>query len=373
MRQNIFLKNSSFTTLRSALLKFSAKNVFLLRGRKSYEICGAKEYFQNAIAGLHCSVFEFSDFEDNPKIEDVERGIEHISECSADVIVAIGGGSVLDMGKLIRFLYSFKGDIKKNEFVKQRDILPLIALPTTAGTGAEATQFAVVYRDKIKCSVAHSSVLPDVGIINPVFSYNNPRYLAACTGFDALAQAIEAYWSINATEESDQYAIKAINLLWSDLPAAVNHKIKKSMDSVSEGSYWAGKAINIAKTTAPHALSYAFTTYYNIPHGNAVALTFPFFMGINIHIEKANYKGIISFEQYKMKINFLLKIIGIGKTQLAVSILRKYIESIGLILSVQFDKKLIMSNINLERLRNNPNKILQKDILFVLEEIGKHK
>jgi alcohol dehydrogenase class IV len=371
MEKAVFLGDTSSDRLSSILYTIQPKKIFLVRGKNSYEVCGAKSYIENAIADLKCNVYEFFDFAVNPKIEDVEKGLNYLSAHDIDMIIGIGGGSVLDMAKLLRFLHSYKGSILDNHFKKDLGLLPLIVLPTTAGTGAEATRFAVVYQNKIKYSVEHEAILPDISIISPTFTYNNPRYLAACNGFDALAQAIEAYWSINATAESDQYAIKAIKSLWKNLPVAVNEKIRKNMDNVSEGSYWAGKAINIAKTTAPHALSYAFTTYYNIPHGNAVALTFPFFMELNMNIDEENYKGILPFKEYKLKMDILFSLLEIDTSKLTFQIMKKYIESIGLLVSLSFDKEIIIKNINNDRMSNNPRIISQGDIFTALNSIIK--
>jgi alcohol dehydrogenase class IV len=368
MERLVFLGNNSFDTLRSVLLKFNAEKIFLIRGKNSYDISGARKYIESALTGLDRTVYEFFEFRENPKIEDVEKGLKYLSEYSADILVAIGGGSVLDMGKLIRFLYSYKGSITDNQFAKQRELLPFVALPTTAGTGSEATHFAVVYQNKVKYSVAHEAMLPNVSIINPVFTYNNPKYLAACTGFDALAQAIEAYWSVNATEESDRYAIKAIKLLWKDLPVAVNQKIQESMDRVSAGSYWAGRAINIAKTTAPHAVSYAFTTYYDIPHGNAVALTFPFFMKFNTSLDEQNYRGGIPFKKYQENIHKLFSLMEIDGTKL-IETMQNYIKSIGLLVSINFNRELIVKNINVERMSNNPGYLSVDDIYMALNAV----
>ncbi|GHV66288.1 alcohol dehydrogenase [Spirochaetia bacterium] len=359
MIQTIFLNNNSPDALKSILDELNPGKIFLVRGKKSYELAGARCYVEAAVAGLKCDIYEFCDFEENPKIEDVEKGLHLLSEKGADIVIGIGGGSVLDMAKLIRFLYSYTGEITKNDFSKCNKLLPLIVLPTTAGTGTEATHFAVVYKNKVKYSVAHEDILPDYSIINPLFTYNNPRYLAACTGFDALAQAIEAYWSVQATKESDDYAIKAIKLLWDNLPSAVNLKKKECMDKVSEGAYWAGKAINIAKTTAPHAISYAFTTYYNIPHGNAVALTFPFFVEFNMNID----------EKHKEKINTLFYFLGIDESKAIVPTMQSYIKSIGLLTSLHFDMDIILNNINIERMNNNPKVLSREDIYTVLNSI----
>ena len=210
MIQQAYLDSDSIKEIIPLLKKHNAKHVFLVRGKYSYTACGADEIIKNALSVVDCNFTEFYDFSENPKCEDMEKGVELLKRSKADFIIAVGGGSVLDMAKLIRFFSCYQGDVTGKSFEKRGLLYPLIAIPTTAGTGAEATHFAVVYKNKIKYSVDHADVLPDYAIVYPQFTYKNSAYLTACTGFDALAQAIEAYWNKNATEESDEYATKVV-------------------------------------------------------------------------------------------------------------------------------------------------------------------
>ena len=148
-----------------------------------------------------------------------------------------------------------------------------MCIPTTAGTGSEATHFAVIYVDGKKKSIASQQLLPDVVILDPQLTDNMPAYVSACSGFDALSQAIESYWSRAATPLSQLYAAMAIEVLLVELPQAVNSNSRLARDKMQMAANWAGKAINISKTTAPHAMSYVITQEFGIPHGHAVALT----------------------------------------------------------------------------------------------------
>ena len=148
---------------------------------------------------------------------------------------------------------------------------PLVCIPTTAGTGSEATHFAVIYVDGKKKSIASQQLLPDVVILDPQLTDNMPAYVSACSGFDALCQA--TYWSRAATPLSQLYAALTIKVLIVELPQAVNSNSRLVRDKMQMAANWAGKAINISKTTAPHAMSYVITQEFGIPHGHAVALT----------------------------------------------------------------------------------------------------
>ena len=344
--QQAFFGKDSIKEIVPLLKRHNAKHVFLVRGKGSYAACGAEEIIKNALSIAECDLTEFYDFSENPKCEDMERGIQILRECSADIIIAVGGGSVLDMSKLIRFFYCYKGDVTDKCFEKTGELLPLIAMPTTAGTGAETTHFAVVYKSKVKFSAEHDDMLPDYVIIYPPFTYGNPKYLTACTGFDALAQSIEAFWNLNATDESDIYAEKAIKLLWPYLPDVVNNPTEELRDKVAEGSYWAGRAINITKTTAPHAFSYPFTTYYGYPHGHAVALTFPYFLELNCGERNKN----------RVRIRRLLALLNLDRDSDLMVQMQNYIDHIGLMKrkESEFDINFILSQVNLDRLKNNP-------------------
>ncbi|KAA6344757.1 Long-chain-alcohol dehydrogenase 1 [termite gut metagenome] len=357
-----FSIDSLFTTLQNS----SFKEIFLVRGKRSYELCGAKLVIENIKSLFNYTITEFFDFQENPKIEDLEKGLRFMSNIKADLIIGIGGGSVLDMSKLIRFFYSYSGDITNTQFEKQKGLIPLITIPTTAGTGSEVTHFAVLYKEKIKYSIEHNDVLPDMAIVHPSFTYNNSPYLTACTGFDALAHAIEAYWNINATEESDTYAVKAIKLLYPNLSVVVNAPAKEARIKVSEGAYWAGKAINITKTTAPHAVSYPFTTYYNYPHGHAVALTFPYFAEYNIK-KVSELSTKLSRDRYVDKMKYLCSIIGTTIESDIRLLFHNYIKKIGLSFNLlhDFQVELIIKNINTQRMVNNPMR-------FTLEQLRRY-
>lgn len=371
MKQRVYLGNSSSDELFSILQKFSPSKLFLLRGKESYKYCGAEMALNSVFLRLGCEVVEFCDFDKNPKMEDLEKGIELLNDSGSSLVLAIGGRSVLDMAKLIRFFFSYSGDKTGNSFRKEQDLLPLIVLPTTAGTGSEATHFAVLYKDNIKYSVAHRDILPDVAIVDSRFTYRNPQYLTACTGFDALAQAIEAYWNVNATEESDKYALRSINLLWRNLLSVVESPTESVRDNVSRGSFWAGKAINLTKTTAPHAFSYPFTTNYGYPHGHAVALTFPFLFQYNLSDLDVNLSPDLNMTVYRKKRDILLGIMNVSIGQSCEFFIR-YLTSLGLFASLNdivFDKKMILNGVNMERLKNNPKFITHEFAVRMLNEL----
>lgn len=363
--------------LRKLLKEYANPNIFLVTGKDSYQDSGAQAFIQDSIKGF--SVTRFFEFEKNPKYEDALRGTELLSNSNCNIIIAIGGGSVMDMAKLINAFSSNTGlkslDIVLGHKKISKRGLPLIAIPTTAGSGSEATHFAVVYYDKVKFSVASDFMLPDIVLLNSEFTFNQPKYLAACSGLDALSQAIESYWSVGATTTSKKYAEKAIGLLLASLQKAINHQDRESKEKVIQGAHLAGKAINISKTTAAHALSYAFTTFYKVPHGHAVFLTLPEFLEYNYGVSAKDNNHKLGFQEVKRNLESLCAIMNVDSPREGAKFLKAFAAELDVELSLKelgiFDfQTKISENVNMERLGNNPRKISKEKLLVMLDKKG---
>ena len=331
MKQSLYYTTDGIESiLLGKLGSMHAGRVFIVHGKGSYIACGAADVMKAVCKDLQ--VTEFTDFSVNPKDEEAQNGVQLLLQTKPDVIIAIGGGSVMDTAKLIR------------HYVAEQGVnVPLWAVPTTAGTGAEATHFAVVYKNGVKHSIEADDILPDVAILYPPFTYGNNTHLTACTGFDALAQAIEAFWNPNATGESDVYALRAILYIHKMLPKCLeNLSDTRLRDDLLYGAYWAGRAINITKTTAPHAFSYAFTTHCGYPHGHAVAITFPFFADLNLNNNP--------------KAEELRWMLELRKEADIKQYFIDYINRIGLRYEGTKGQNLhkLLKLVNLERLKNNP-------------------
>lgn len=356
MSQQVYIGSHAMDNLQKTLHALSVKRIFLLRGKASYEACGAKALMKAICAAEGIAVETWCEFQENPRLEDLEQGLSLLSAAAPDAIVAVGGGSVLDMAKLLRLAYSYDGELTQDSFIQRRAHLPLLALPTTAGTGCETTPFAVCYKDGRKYSVAHDAIQPDYAFVYPPFTYRNSPYLTACTGFDAFAQAVEAYWSVGATAESDEYAKRALTVLWKDLPLVVAEHNPEARNRVAEAAYWAGKAIAITKTTAPHAYSYAFTTHCHYPHGHAVALTFPFFLYFNCtKATEENLRSPLELLSYTGKMKQLLAMLGLEHREVLPTMVN-FIEKIGLRNEGYrgVDLRMLLAQVDQQRLGNSP-------------------
>lgn len=356
----------SLNNIYKIIENYKAKKIFLVSGKRSFETSGARNTILPYLANK--SVVYFNDFSVNPKLEDVEKGILKLKQMKFDLIIAVGGGSAIDIAKLINVL-AFQGPdafdlVTGKDKIKIKG-LPLIAIPTTSGTGSEATHFAVIYENKVKYSLAHKYILPDYSIIDPLLTYSLSSKLTAISGFDALCQAIESYWAVGSTKKSKKYASQAITLILPTLEHAVNRPDKKTRDTMALAAHYAGKAINISKTTAPHAISYPITSYFGVPHGYAVALTLGKFFLINSGLDKNTEIFDTRERDYLIKtMSELYKLLECTTPRECHDSWYNLMASVGLDYKFKAmgirknsDIDLIVKNVDLGRLYNNPVKI----------------
>ncbi|MDF1582774.1 MAG: phosphonoacetaldehyde reductase [Methyloprofundus sp.] len=377
MIQQEFLTFKDMNCLQDIINNHHADKILLITGKDSFTQSGAADallpYLKNK------AVIRFSTFAVNPQLKDAHIGINLIKESQPELIIAIGGGSVIDMGKLVNSLSAQKNNntiqiIKNSTLIKNKG-LPFIAIPTTAGTGSEATHFAVVYVDKIKYSLAHQYILPDYAIVFPALTYKLPSDIIASSGLDALSQAIESYWAVGSTLESKKYASEAISMLMPNIVTAACEHDKSAMNSMAIGANLAGKAINISKTTAAHAISYPITTHYNIPHGHAVALTLGKFFIINSQFNPETIQEPRGNEYLMQTMSELFKLLDCNDAQVCCKKWYELMARLGLKselsqvgIASNSDQQTILDNINIERLENNPVKLDAKTLEFLFPE-----
>lgn len=241
-------------------------------------VCDSSFPFLNIkdeIEGMSVPYVKFDDFTPNPLYEDVCKGVDLFNITKCDTILAVGGGSSMDVAKCIK-LYC-KMD-KNNLYLEQeyKDTgVKLIAIPTTAGTGSESTRYAVIYCEGKKQSVTHDSIIPDVAILEPKVLKTLPLYQKKCTMMDALCQGIESWWSVNSTEESYEYSRKTIELIMANWRKYIFENDDEAAAQIMLAANYGGRAINNTQTTAAHAFSYKITSLYKLPHGHAVAVGLP--------------------------------------------------------------------------------------------------
>jgi alcohol dehydrogenase len=270
INQKVFI-NEGIDKLREIIEELNSSRVLVIVGNNSF--LSIKDSIFELLGSIEKKII--TNTHRLNTIENIKEGIVEYADYKPDLLIAVGGGTVIDFAKAINFLSSQTESPEDIIMGRVEEIVttksPLVILPTTAGTGSEATQFSVVYKENLKYSLSYPDLLPDYAILDYRLVTSMPRYVAACSGFDALSQSIESYWSLAATDESKQYAIEAIGLICENLLPSVNNPCPDNLKPMVKAAYLAGCAINISKTTAPHALSYAFTSRFSVPHGHAVA------------------------------------------------------------------------------------------------------
>ena len=352
-------------SIKEIIKETRAKKILLVTGKQSYIDCNAKSQIDKILNNIYTE--QFNQFEVNPKLDSVYTGIALLKNTKFDIIIAVGGGSVIDMAKTINILAVQKdGDLVKyiddNTLIIEKG-LPLVAIPTTAGTGSEATHFSVVYIDNVKYSLAHRFMLPNYAIIDAELSFNLPSHIAAASGMDALSQAVESYWAVKSTEESKKYASEAIVLILKVLQDAVVGD-KCSRIAMSKAAHLAGKAINITTTTAPHAISYPITAYFGLQHGHAVALTLGYFFEINYTFQDIDLNEPRGADYLKNIMEKLCTMVGVSSALECKNKWYRLMSKIGLESNMEnimtlseYEIEKIISNVNLERLNNNPVRV----------------
>jgi len=229
----------------------------------------------------------FFDISSNPTVNNVDKCAEAIRNKDIKFLTALGGGSSLDCAKAAASVCKTPHSIvqyhsSNRKLIKEH--IPLIAIPTTSGTGSEVSRKSVLNDPLrgIKSPISSENFYPTIAIIDPVLTISLPKWVTASTGFDALAHAIEAYSSRFHKPASDENAMKASKLIFENLYKAYeNGQDLNAREKMSEASVLAGLAVDIAGTTASHACSYPLTYLYNLRHGEACAFTLDSFIRIN--------------------------------------------------------------------------------------------
>ena len=347
--------------------------IFTELGVKKYMlVCGSSIRLlkvSSYLKELKIPFVRFSDFNPNPRYEDIVSGVEVFKKENCDAILAVGGGSAIDVAKCIKL---FSGMPDGSFYLKEefRDTgVPLIAIPTTAGSGSESTRFSVIYYEGNKHSVRHESIIPDYAILDYDALKSLPIYQKKCSMLDALCQAIESLWSVNSTEESRELSRLAINLIRVNKYAFLYENSDESCEKIMLASNYAGRAINITATTAAHAMSYKLTTSYNIPHGHAVAVCL-------LPLWKYMYKNLDKCSDTRGR-EHLLSVF----SEIAVALGEKSIEggidSFGKMLSEMeiglavpsSDIEMLADSVNFERLKNNPVHLDKEALMQVYSNV----
>lgn len=305
----------------------------------------------------------------NPRFEDMVAASALFKKEGCDFMIAAGGGSPMDSAKMIRLMAT--NDVSKclDEPMENNGIKALF-IPTTAGTGSEATKTSVFYlNENEKTSIANYDFIPDYIIFDEALLKTLPDYQRKCTCLDALCHAIESYWSVKSTDESREYAKRAIELFFENKEAYMKNDPVGNRGMLT-ASYYGGKAINLTGTTAAHAMCYNITMNCNTAHGHSVAvLLAEIWEYMLVHNDAVNDKR---GRQYVLNIfDEIAGIMGADSAAQGVKLFKDMLAEFGLEYPKVDECRIrdFVSKVNVPRLGKNPTALSAQDVEEIYRKV----
>ena len=297
--QEIIVGKGSLARLPEAAEKLGGKHGFIISGphlNKMGIVASCSESLENA--GI--KVDAYTETEGNPSVETVEKAAAAFCKSGADFIIALGGGSPMDVAKAVGVVARYGGSFTEYEGGGRvpGDIIPLIAIPTTAGTGSEVTAFSVItdHSRNYKSTVFSYKLIPAYAILDPELLTTAPVSVAAACGIDAMVHALEAYISKDASPFSDAMAEKALELIGKNIRRYVADRTDiEAAEAMITGSLFAGIAFSWARLGDVHAMSHPVSAYFDVPHGVANAILLPTIVEYNALADRGKYLKLFNY------------------------------------------------------------------------------
>lgn len=297
--QEIIVGKGSLARLSEAAEKLGGKHGFIISGphlNKMGIVASCSESLENA--GI--KVDAYTETEGNPSVETVEKAAAAFCKSGADFIIALGGGSPMDVAKAVGVVARYGGSITEYEGGGRvpGDIIPLIAIPTTAGTGSEVTAFSVItdHSRNYKLTVFSYKLIPAYAILDPELLTTAPVSVAAACGIDAMVHALEAYISKDASPFSDAMAEKALELIGKNIRRYVADRTDiEAAEAMITGSLFAGIAFSWARLGDVHAMSHPVSAYFDVPHGVANAILLPTIVEYSALADRGKYLKLFNY------------------------------------------------------------------------------
>jgi alcohol dehydrogenase len=260
---------------------------------------GLVERVQRAMDGRICAVI--ADVEPNPDIQAIEQQLERLRPARPEALIALGGGSSIDTAKALARMstqteVTLTAHFRDGVPLDPVAALPVLAVPTTAGTGAEVTPFGTVWDFQLgrKYSISGSDLYPMIALVDPELTYDLPRDVTVASGLDALSHALESIWNRNANPITVGHATQALQLGFPALGAlAVDLGDRKARSDMMQASLLAGLAISQTRTALAHSISYPLTTACNLPHGIACSFTLPALLRFNAAVDDGRLAALV--------------------------------------------------------------------------------
>lgn len=369
MRHQIILEDrDKYEALEALLLESGAKHIFLVCGG-SIRLLELDRFFQNLPRRTGIKITRFSGFSPNPSYDCVMEGLRLFRQERCDMVAAVGGGSAMDVAKCVKLFGRMEPerDCLKQEY--EDNGIRLLAVPTTAGSGSEATRFAVVYRQGVKLSVASEFCIPDTVLLDPAVLKALPEHQRKCTMLDALCHALESFWSVNATAESRDWSKQSIKLFLTHREGYL-HNTDEGNAGMQRAAYLAGRAIDLAQTTAGHAMAYGLTSRYGLAHGQAVAMCvnglWPF-MAFRVGSPAA----LGGAAELKRTFQELAETMGQKSMEDAILQYAEILNALNLPAPAAQESDIpdLVQKVNLQRLKNNPIALDPEEISSIYRQI----
>ena len=297
--QNIIVGRGSMAKLPEVAKEMGGKHAFIISGPHLKKM-GLVEKAAESLRAEGILVNDFTDIEGNPSVTTVEAATEAFQASGADFIVAFGGGSPMDVAKAVGVVAKYGGSITEYEGAHKvpGKIIPLVALPTTAGTGSEVTAFSVItdHSRDYKLTVFSYELLPAYAILDAELITTAPASVAAACGIDAFIHAEEAYISTAASPFSDAMAEKAMELIGGNIRRFVaNRTDMEAAEAMMVGSLFAGIAFSFARLGNVHAMSHPVRAFFDVPHGVSNAVLLPVVAEYNALADHGRYYKIYNY------------------------------------------------------------------------------
>ena len=294
--QDITVGKGSLAKLPEIAKKLGGSHAFIISGPHLAKM-GLVEKAADYLKTVDIKTDAFTEIEANPSVATVEKATEKFKESGADFIVAFGGGSPMDVAKAVGVVAKYGGSITEYEGAHKvpGPIIPLIAIPTTAGTGSEVTAFSVItdHSRDYKLTVFSYELLPAYAILDAELITTAPASVAAACGIDAFIHAEEAYISTAASPFSDAMAEKAMALIGKNIRRFVaNRGDMEAAEAMMVGSLFAGIAFSFARLGNVHAMSHPVSAFFDVPHGVANAVLLPVVAEYNALADHGRYLTI---------------------------------------------------------------------------------
>ena len=345
----IYFGEGEFAKLEDILSQAGVRKAVIACGRHFAPEAGRLVSEIGAICGAYCAV------EQNPQLSGIVETVSLIREYGADAVIGIGGGSSIDTAKFAAAIALGDGEAIEyfhGEKPFPDETLTIIAVPTTAGTGSEVTQVSVVSNGTEKRTTNNPVFMPKIAIVDPVLSSTVPPRTTMNTGLDAMAHAIEGYWSVNHQPICDLMAIESVRIILQNLETAYSDgNNMEARSNMAYASLIAGLSFALSKTAACHACSYPLSEDYHLPHGEACAFTLDAFVRINAD-DRLEYlakrAGLSGTDELADKIHEFKKLAG----------LRMTLEDLG---EVNLDKLCHDCSVH-ALMNNNPVRLSEEDL-----------